>query len=808
MYRSFYFKRQTGHALILSCFLSLPLTAIAEVSDYDQLVLQAREGQTAGLLSWLQQHSEQTALNANQVADWLQVAGWASEDAKVVSVWQRYHSRMVIPARGVVAVARAYRNLKQWDNSLSAWQTARRQEPDNNDIRTGWILTLSDAQQHARALDEAQRQVRLQPTAQNYQVLAYVWRAQKENQEALFAITKAGQKDAADKFIREDLLNDWTANRVAAPALALSHSMVLSDDQQRRLELNAAAELVRLSQITSRGEADRFRVADKALARYEQLLAQWEKQPEAQDDYRQARIDRLGALLARKRFADVVQEYDDLQADGKAMPEYAKGWTASALLTLRQPEASRQLYNQDAHKGDAEKEEELFYASSESEDLPAAKQIVDRMTSDTPYMLSVYGLPTQVPNDDWLTARILSGQYLLTENDLPAAEKQAEHLANGAPGNQGLRIGYASVLHARENPRAAEKQLKLAEVLEPSNLNLEREQAYVAESLQEWHQFELLTDDVVARSPEDPATKQLARTRDIHHMYELRVSGSKGISSDSPISGSHDFTFSSALYGPPMGENWRLFAGFDFATGEFEEGKGYSRNVSGGVEYTTRDNWMEVALSNQNFGRDNKLGARVSAWHDFNDHWRVGGSAERLSANTPLRALRSGVTANGGNMYVQWSPNERREWSLGIAPTWFSDGNQRMEYTLAGRERLWSGPYLTLDFTPDISVSSNSKEDVPYYNPKSDLSVVPALAAEHIMYRHYDTVWSQKMVAGAGAYWQQKHGTGAITQLGYGQRLQWNRTFDGNVMLTWDRRPYDGQQESNLGVSFEMNVRF
>ena len=45
--------------------------------------------------------------------------------------------------------------------------------------------------------------------------------------------------------------------------------------------------------------------------------------------------------------------------------------------------------------------------------------------------------------------------------------------------------------------------------------------------------------------------------------------------------------------------------------------------------------------------------------HDFNDNWRVGGSAERLRA-TRHRALRSGVYANSGDLFVRWYQNERR----------------------------------------------------------------------------------------------------------------------------------------------------
>lgn len=82
-----------------------------------------------------------------------------------------------------------------------------------------------------------------------------------------------------------------------------------------------------------------------------------------------------------------------------------------------------------------------------------------------------------------------------------------------------------------------------------------------------------------------------------------------------------------------------------------------------------------------------------------------------------------------------------------------------------------------------------------------------ALSVDHEMYRHYDTLWSQQFVAG-GAATGRKISHGAVTLLGYGQRIQWNNVVDTGVMLNWDKRPYDGKRESNLSVTLDATLRF
>lgn len=90
------FNRNTKLAVNRLAF-ALPGAGSGADSLYDQQILQARQGQYAPFLSYLQQYQLRHALTPSQVADWLQVALWAGQDDEVVKVWRRYQVYMPLP---------------------------------------------------------------------------------------------------------------------------------------------------------------------------------------------------------------------------------------------------------------------------------------------------------------------------------------------------------------------------------------------------------------------------------------------------------------------------------------------------------------------------------------------------------------------------------------------------------------------------------------------------------------------------------------------------------------------------------------
>jgi len=799
-----------------------PLNAWADAS-YDQLIRQARDGSYTPALVLLRQLPAPQQ-SAGQISDHLQIASWAGLDAEVVSVYETQGAQRTLPTQALAAVARAYRNLKRWDDAERLYRQAMEREPQNADLQLGLAITEADGGDPQDAVRRAREQVARQPNdPARRMALGYALTRSGANSDALFEYDQAFVR-ASDKpeVIREYLFALERA-RLPEPALRLAqrHPGLIDAAATRRLEGELAAERVRLAELPTRTEQERFVVADRALADYDRLLAAWSADPQAHDDVVHWRIDRLGALKARSRNAEVLTEAQKLIDEGVTIPPYAQRWIASAYLAVREPEKAVALYRQILSAPNADPIDQagdtsaLVYALVESDQPEEARALADALALTVPPRLQLKGVPGGVPNDAWLDAQQLAAQMGQHNGDLPASEQGLEALVAQAPGEVGLRVAQADMYLARAWPRRAEALNKETESEAPRDLGLEVAQANTALALQEWRQLDVLTDDVAARFAESLQVQRLERLREVHDMAELRVeaytgkSFGGGAAGAGAVTGSRDYGIESTLYSPPINDDWRLFTGAGYAFGRFTEGDAQRRWQRLGIEDRTRDMTLQAEVSNQSYGYGDKLGARLAAAFDINDHWQYGGSLERLSAATPLRALNSDISANSASAFLRWRADESREWKLAVTPSHFSDGNNRTETLLTGREGIYSTAHVQVDLGLEVGTSHNSKgEDVPYFNPKTDFSVLPTVNVNHVLYRRYETQWSQQFQVGAGTYSQRDYSTGAVALLGYGQRVSWNDVLEAGANLSWISRPYDGDRERDVQLIVDLTYRF
>lgn len=802
--------------------LLVPGLAFADPA-YDALIIQARNGHFTPALTQLRQLSAERQ-TPGQVSDHLVIAGWAGQDAEVLKVYEAQGKHRNLTTQALATVARTYRNQKQWAQAEAVYRQALLREPHNVDLQLGQALTQADGGKANEAVQRLRTLVAAQPNDPNRRMaLGYALTRAGLNYDALFEFDQAFIRAGDKPEVAREYIVALQKARLPEPALRLSAKRpgLVDAVTQRRLEGDLAAERVRMAEFATRTEKERYVIADRALQDYDKLISRWAPDATAKDDVIRWRIDRLGALKARARHAEVIRDYQTLTSEGVQLPTYALRWVAGSYLEQRQPEKAEPLYRQVLTAPDTDASYRvddstaLFYALLESDKVEEARQVANNLAKEQNPRVELKGLPIGNPNDNWMDAQQLSAQAGTYGGDLPGSEASLEALVAKAPGNVGLRLAQADMYRARDWPRRAEGTLKETETQAPRDIGLEVSQAYTAMDLQEWRQMDALTDDVLARNPDNRQVQRLSRLRDVHDMAELRVEAYTGKSygggnnnDAGAVSGSRDWGIESVIYTPPIDEDWRLFAGAGYATADFQEGTGQHRWQRVGVERRTRDMTIEAEVSSHSYGDGSKQGASVSIARDINDHWQYGGSLGYLLSTTPLRALNDGVAANGGSGFIRWRANESREWKLTLSPSHFSDGNDRFEALLTGREGLYSSPHVQVDLGLEVGASRNSKEDTVYFNPKSDFTVLPMINVNHVLYHRYETQWSQQFQIGAGTYSQRDYSTGGIGLIGYGQRYRWNDVLEMGANLSLISRPYDGDRERDLRLLVDLTYRF
>lgn len=803
-------KKNRNNFFLFVCLYSFfrgGLSAFAAQPDlYDALVIKARNGDCQPILNWLQTEQERRPLSDREIADEIEINAWIGHDSDIVALWPQVAGRSLSVHTKLVA-ARAYRNLKQWQQALALFRQAGADRSSDEGERSQYLMTLADAHFFKEALAQGKDFAQGSGSSRAYLTLSYIQKAAGLRQDAWQSATKAYSLDPHSKEVGFAYLDANDDNRVIAGELVVVAHLPLSSVRQRQVELAQGAEYVRNALIPTQTEKNRFVLADRTLSYYQGLLLRYKKDPNAKADLRVARIDRLGALLARYQMRELISEYQKLKAEGP-VPAYAQNWVATAYLYLRQPVKAAAIWKQIINLSDRETVNLYFTALVESGQLRKAKALAAKLEQTVPYQTAIYGLPTRQDNDQWLDVQQMRVTLQQNQNRLSRARDQAEHLAGTASTNQELAVELAGVYIERGWPRKAEDTLKRAEYLDPSNIGLESQQGLDALDLQDWRKATLLARDVIGRVPEDETAQRVSRALRIHNMMELDIEGDKGINSNSPVTGAHDFNLRALLYSMPLHYNWRVFAGVGYNNSHFEEGTGTDRVQIVGVEYRNRNNWISLEGDHHAYGHGDAYGGILSGWHDFDDHWRLGGSLERLGEQIPLRALRNNVTGSTGALYVLWRENEKRQVRLDFADSRFSDSNNRQAYNLLAQQRIFSSARWILDFSPSISSSHNTARNTFYYNPHQDLAILPSITAQEILYRRYEMQWSQTFEIGEGVYVERGYPTKAITSFSYGQNFQFNDALAFGASVIWDKRPYDGERQRNLAVSFNINYRF
>lgn len=783
----------------------------AAARGHDDAVALARRGRLTEALALLAVLARQYPADLGIARDRIVISTWARQDAVAVQLFEAL-PRGDNPDYVVEAVAHAYRNLGRYDRAVELYRDGITRYRTNIALAAGEIETLADSGDARGALDLAEKMLTERGDAPALlTAAAYAANVAGEPVEALRYLDRLLARDPGNRGARRQRI--LAIESMGAPELALGLARaepgLLSPEEMQRLEGSVAAQLVRWGTIAPASEADRFATTDRAIALLDDLIARWSSDSGANRDMLlRARADRLIAYYDRNRMADVVDEYESMLHAGIAVPAYVLPDVAGAYLARRQPETARDLYRKFLENDPKNMAAQLglVHALIDSEDFDQARQIVDEVAASLSPWITLKGAPEPIPNPDKLDADIAAANTRLYANDLPEAELRFTAMSDLAPYNAGLLVALASVYAERGWPRRAAEVLERARAQQPRDASIAIAQARVDADLQDWQAYRQAVDDLRRRLPESPDVERLVNEEKRHDRGELRLFAGRALRSSTSLNGGSGLSMGAQVYSPPVADDWRIFAGYRLAHERLPEGNLTERVYEAGLEYRARDLTAMAEARAASYGTLRGGGTLEASW-SIDDHWKLGGRGEVFATDTPLRALRNGITANAINGKIGYRESESRAIDATAQGMFFSDGNDRTSLGAQWRERVVTTPHLRLDALVNLAASGNTRRDAPYFNPRRDLLGTGGGELTHILYRRYEFVYEHGLAASVGPYWEQNFGTSLAWNVRYEQRIRDN-VCEAGIAVGFARQPYDGAYENALTIDVTMTLRF
>lgn len=747
--------------------------------------------------------------------DYIHALGLSGFDRKVLS-----NSARVDPQTGppyvLETIARSARNLGETDRSARIYRTLIRRYPQRLEPRIGLALVQIDQGQPGAAIISLQRIEQQHP--RNIPVLATLAYAYELSDDYFRAIYYYERILALDPEVSSAERHFILAiNQIHANDIALQeadrHPQVLSIQDWALLKWDRAAYQVRWGEIPPDTRILRFSETDRAIVTLKKNREFSEKIDIDRDVWlNRMRYDLIIALRDRYQMKDVIEYADILKQQEVDPPAYVTSAIGDAYLYLEEPERARDCYLKALEQDPSlfNTELALFYAYIEAEQHEEATALIDSMARNQPEVRRhwladgkksiIKGNPKKTVTESTAALARAYGNYL------DEAEQRFNFLTDSAPFNINLRRELANVYYWRGWPRAAQDQYDQGLSIDPQHLGLRLGDARNQHELRHYRQAESMINDLEEYYPEDKGVQKQALLWRIHNDRELFLAVRGGHQSGNVI-GSDTLTFEGRLYSEPLDYNYRVFIHTLWNTTRFPEGDGELGHYGIGLEYRVPNLLLTVEVADNDY-QSNRVGGTLTASYDFDDYWNLFGSLESFAAETPYRALKNNVYASAINLGVRHRVSESRSFAVAGAFMPFSDGNKRGSILADYQERWYTSPEYILNTTLSAYYSHNTKQNVPYFNPKNDVSLAVTFDNDWLTYRRYDKSFHQRFALTAGGYWQDGFGSGPIGAFLYEHR--WNTDYRLELIYggAVTSRMYDGGRETGIQYYMTLNWRF
>ena len=766
-------KQQTVFLDLLACvalLIAMVLPVSAQNVDREAAVKLARNGDYLAAIRQLQVLAKQSSDPLVRY-DLITILDWAGRDSEVIRVWQDMGAPVDLPDYVRLSLVDALIAQQQWLQAKRVTQTWLKAEPDNVDAVFFMGQVLQATADRFGALQQYQIAQQLAP--ENQKIRAKV----------VGLLTELGAVSAA-------------ARQAQQPSADLKASLAA---QQVRWGLQVPA-------ATSKSYFVRL---DAAILDLKQQIDEANrKTPDDLQLLRRLHADLAVALSDRQDFNGVLQQLTYLESTG-GIPGYVRVIQGDALLASRRPEQAREVFERvlTEQPNNRLAQQGLLGTLIVLNEWQAAYALADRIEPNP--RLQLPKSPVPYGNSAWLDARIQAALVRLWADQDRQAWELIEPLVSQAPAEPYLQIATAAIAKARSWPRLGEQHAQTAFNLSPQNKEAQIALGNAQMSRRQWGQARERLQNLQRDFPADVEIEQFAKDLGVQDMYELVINlqgeDESGQSFYAPGDG---YQTSAYLYSPRLNDRWRLYSA---ATAGRARSPGLYTATRQQIGLGALIQWPDAELDVsvwQNFGSVHKTSVAASVSYSPDDHWQFNAGYSSFTTDMPLRALAYGVTANEWSLGAGYSFSSDLGIGFGYANQQFSDGNQRQRVLANASALVYSAPGLSWSVLPSIYASTNTEDSVEYFSPKQDLAINVGLQGERMIWQRYDQAFGDRLLVGAGNYWQENYGSGLIAEVIYQQFYRIDPLFEVNYGVGWNRRIYDGTPENTVQLFLNLVARF
>ncbi|OUS15828.1 poly-beta-1,6 N-acetyl-D-glucosamine export porin PgaA [Gammaproteobacteria bacterium 50_400_T64] len=804
-------------------FIICLLTSVANASNTDDskhkhAILQAQSGHYSPALTTLKGLGNKHEKPNRFFYDYISILGWAGKHPQITN-----HAKDIplkqAPRYVLNTLAIAYRQQLNYARSENVYRVMGRRFPGFLDGEIGLGLVYVDQNKVKLAEGVLLPLEKMHPdNIELLNALAYLHKAQNKRIAALSIYQRLLTIHPNDPVIlRKKIL---ILNSIGASHLAdsmIKDPSLFSKDDLARIRTDMAAHQIRWAGIPTEQEKDHFDEIEIAIRELKTNIRDFHSEFGDTSPFTlNAQFDLLVAFRNRLRMNETINLYDELIAASIKVPAYAQIAVCDAHLYLEDPDKAEACYldvKQAVSQENVNLDLSLFYAYIENEKPDTAQAWIKQVAAkQPPYIWGKGERPLRKPNPRKTQSETVSALSLAYADNLQEAEQQIETLHQLAPYNTDLRKELANIDYWRGWPRKAQGEYDIGLTQEPKHIGLRMGQARNQLALKQYEQAEISIESLFNLYPKDKGIATQNKLWGIHNMREFKTEISTSDSSSNGnningINGSRSLNINSYLYSRPLDYNYRIYIHQRHSQAKFTEGDGLLNHEGIGLEYTAANIFLMTEIHYDHYKKD-RFGVSLNGVYEFDDHWSNSFALESLSSQTPLRALNQGIYAKSASWGGQYRWHESRLTGLNLSYLDFSDSNERKSISGFWQERWYSQYNYKFSTRVDLYSSRNSKSNVIYFNPDSDLAGTIALENDWLSWRRYEDSFHQRLIISAGLYNQKNYSAGETWGLQYEHRWTADYRFELIYGIKRASNLYDGDDELSWSYYLSLNWRF